>query len=172
MMKKTIMFLVILILSGCGTMRETVKQTDFYYFGINAQSLKELSWWKVGLGAAASVGVHCGGHWAYAKLNNIDIHQHGFSEIIDSDTNKKREFALSGLVLQNGVGLILTSIPASRKWDFTKGYVGAAWIETVASPMVSNDLKLSRENGGNTNIEYAVNLGIATHNMLRIKWTK
>jgi len=171
-------FACLFMLSACAPIQQTIKQTDFYYFGINAKMVKEANWYMVILGAVTAVGVHTGGHYLYAALNNIEVKQDGFFEVIDgnAEPRKKREFAQAGPVLQNGVGLILTTIPATRKWDFTKGYVAASFVETAFYPALfrgdSGDLYISNKYGGNADVEYAIFTAVATHNMLRVKWHK
>jgi len=155
-------------------MRETVKNSDFYYFGVSTKTFKEANYWKVGAGALTSIGAHSAGHHLYAKVNNMNLTQQGLEEKLDYgyDNRQSRECAQAGLVLQNVVGLVLTSIPYTRQSDFTKGYVGAAFSETVLSPIISNDLDSSNEKGGNSFWEYTGNLALATHNMLRVNWRK
>jgi hypothetical protein len=159
-------------------MRETVKNSDFYYFGVNAKTFKEANYKAVALGAVASVVTHTAGHYAYAGLTGMRVQQDGLHEIVDGKApeHNLRDFSMAGFALQNGVGLILTSIPATRQSDFTKGYVTAAFVETAFYPAFfrgeSGDLYMSNQYGGNADIEYAIFTAIATHNMLRVKWHK
>lgn len=175
-MKKLIVA-VVLMLSACAPIQETVKNSDFYYFGVNTKMVKEANYWKVGAGVLTSVAVHTAGHYIYAGMTNMDVKQDGFLEVVDGSSSRreKREFSQAGHILQNGVGLILTSIPKTRQSDFTKGYVAAAWVETAFYPALfrkEGDLNISHDNGGNADLEYGVNLLLATHNMLRVKWSK
>ena len=172
---QTLALVLILMLSACAPMRDTIKQTDFYYFGVSAKTFKEANYWWVGAGAFVSVFiVHPGGHHLYAKLNNMTLTQQGLGEILDYgyDNRQSRECAQAGPLLQNVVGFILTSIPYTRQTDFTKGYVAAAFGETVLSPIISNDLNSSNEKGGNAFWEYTGNLALATNNVLRVNWRK
>jgi hypothetical protein len=155
----------------------TFEKTDFYFFGINTKGIKELTWWKFGLGAVASVAVHTGAHYAYSGLAGMSISQQGLIEVSNNhyEAKKERERAQIGLAAQNIVGIILTSIPATRQTDFTKGYVAAALAETVFYPAIwkdNGDLNVSSRNGGNADIEYWANTIVATHNFFRIKWYK
>jgi hypothetical protein len=151
---------------------------DFYFFGVNAKTFKEANYWKVSAGIIFSLGVHTGGHWAYAKLNGMDIHQEGFSEIVGPgyEAGRYREFAQAGFLAQNLVGLALTSIPKTRQSDFTKGYVAMAFIETVSHPLFwpgeNSDLNMSNRCGGNATWEYVGYTALAIHNLLRVKWYK
>lgn len=150
---------------------------DFYFFGVNANTFKQANYWQVVAGALASVAVHTAGHYIYAGLFNMDTRQEGFSECDHGtyEPRKKRESAQAGLVLQNIGGLILTSIPFTRQTDFTRGYVAAAFAETAFYPVLfrkGGDLNISDDNGGNDGWEYAGNLTVATHNVLRINWKK
>jgi uncharacterized protein YceK len=173
-MKKLVIALLVVMLFGCGAIKETVKNSDFYYFGVNTKMVKEANYWKVATGALASVAVHTAGHRIYAQINNMNLRQEGLEEWLAYGYSAKqsRECAQAGLALQNGIGLILTSIPYTRKSDFTKGYVVSAWTETAFSPLISNDLNSSNEHGGNRDWEYGINLFVATHNMLRVNWYK
>lgn len=175
-MKKLIVVFV-LLLSACTSLKETVKNSDFYYFGVNAKTFKEANYWKAGAGALASVATHTAGHYAYAGLTGIHIRQQGLSEVVDGNlpAHNLRDFFTSGFALQNGIGLILTSIPVIRQSDFTKGYVTASFIEIVFYPAVyrtDGDLNQLSEHGGNGDLAYGIFTGIATHNMLRVNWKK
>ena len=149
---------------------------DFYFFGVNTKTFKEADWKMVALGAATSVAVHTAGHYAYAWANGMSVKQDGFREIISFNENSAREirqFAQAGFVAQHFVGLVLTTIPATRQTDFTRGYVAMAWMETVTYPLLhpdDGDLYLSHHFGGNRDWEYAAYMAVATHNVLRVKW--
>lgn len=175
-MKKLIVVFVVL-LSSCAPIRETVKNSDFYYFGVNTKTFKEANYWKAGAGVLASVATHTAGHYAYAGLTGMSVRQDGLFEVVDgnSPAHNLREFFAAGFALQNGVGLILTTIPATRQSDFTKGYVSAAFAETVLYPAIyrdNGDLHQLNEHGGNGDLAYGIFTGIATYNMLRVNWKK
>jgi len=180
-MKKLIL-LFIIVLVGCSGVHSDIKKeiehTQFYYFGVNSRMVKEANYWKVGAGALASIGVHIGAHYAYAGVSGMSVRQEGFFEVFDGDCNprQKREFSQAGLFAQNIVGLVLTSIPATRQSDFTKGYVLVSFIETAFYPVLwrgeSGDLYQSNKYGGNADLEYAIFTAVATHNMLRVNWRK
>lgn len=175
-MKKLIVVFVVL-LSSCAPIRETAKNSDFYYFGVNSKAFKEANYWKVGAGALTSIATHTAGHYVYAGLTGIHVRQDGLSEVVDGNlpTHNLRDFSIAGFAFQNGVGLILTTIPATRQSDFTKGYVSAAFIETAFYPVAyktEGDFNQLSEQGGNGDIAYGIFTAIATHNMLRVNWKK
>lgn len=172
-----IIFLTVCLLIGCAGMKEATKGYDFYYFGVNTKTFKEANYWKVTAGAITSVAVHTAGHYAYAGLNGMSVRQDGFKEVVDRGYSDKncREFAQAGFLTQNLIGLALTSIPAFRQSDFTKGYVAMAFIETVSYPLLwqnDGDLYSSDKNGGNATLEYIGYSAVALHNLLRINWEK
>ena len=149
---------------------------DFYFFGVNTKTFKEADWKMVALGAATSIAVHTAGHYAYAKLNGMSIRQDGFCEKIsfsNYSAKQNREIAQAGFVAQHLVGVILTTIPATRHTDFTRGYVAMAWIETATYPIwwqKDGDLNWSHHFGGNRDWEFAAYMAVATHNVLRVNW--
>ena len=149
---------------------------DFYFFGVNTKTFKEADWKMVALGAATSLAVHTAGHYLYAAANDMHVRQDGFKEIISLDDNGSREirqFAQAGFALQHAVGVALTTIPATRQTDFTRGYVAMAWMETVTYPLLhpdDGDLYLSHHFGGNRDWEFAAYMAVATHNVLRVNW--
>jgi hypothetical protein len=151
---------------------------DVYCFGVNTKAFKEADWKMVVLGAATSLAVHTGGHYAYAGLSGMSVRQDWLSEIIsfaDSNPKQIREFMQAGFVAQHAVGLLLTTIPATRHTDFTRGYVAFAWFETATYPLhwaSDGDLYWSDVYGGNRDMEYFVFMVIATHNLLRVSWKK
>jgi len=165
-----IMFLV--MLSGTAQ-----AEWDFYFFGVNMKMIEQADYKSVALGAVTSLAVHTAGHYAYAGLTGMHVKQDGFNEYSASGYSAKRyrEFAQAGFVFQHAVGLLLTSIPATRNTDFTRGYVGFALAETLTYPVVhrnEGDLCFSGENGGDRDMEYAAFMALATHNVLRVKFYK
>lgn len=173
-MKNLILALIILLLAGCAH----IEKTDFYFFGVNTKTFKEVNYWKVAAGAITSVAVHTAGHYAYAGLTGMSVRQDGFNEVAGYGYKERQyiEFAQAGFIAQNLVGLVLTSIPATRQSDFTKGYVAMAFIETVSYPLFEHgengDLNMSNRHGGNATLEYIGYAAIATHNLLRVNWKK
>ena len=160
-----------------GSAQAQVKGWDFYFFGVNAKMIKEADYRLVALGAVTSLAVHMAGHYAYAWANGMDVRQDGLCEMISLTENSPkqiREFMQAGFVLQHAVGLALTTIPATRQTDFTRGYVAFAWTETATYPLRNGkgDLYYSDKYGGNRDWEYAAFMAIATHNVLRVKWYK
>ena len=161
-----------------GSAQAQVKGWDFYFFGVNAKTFKEADYKMVALGAATSAVVHVGGHYAYAGLHKMSVRQDGFIEVISFNEHSPqqiREFMMAGFVLQHAVGFALTTIPATRQTDFTRGYVVHAWAQTVGYPIFlhkEGDLHWSNHFGGNSDLEYAVYLAAATHNVLRVNWSK
>jgi hypothetical protein len=151
---------------------------DFYFFGINTKMIKESDYKMVALGAVTSLAVHTAGHYLYAAAADMHVRQDGFKEIVslsDNSTKEIREFAQAGFILQHAIGVALTTIPATRQTDFTKGYVAFAFLETLTYPAIhqhTGDLSLSDNNGGNGYVDYAVFMTVATHNVLRVKWEK
>jgi hypothetical protein len=152
---------------------------DFYFFGVNTKIFKEdVNYLKVGAGVVTSVAVHSAGHIIYGKINNMNFTFNGFQESIPSGYSDKqyREFSQAGFLAQNLGGLLLTSIPYTRQSDFTKGYVGTAFIMTVTYPLVwqhnDGDLYYSNIHGGNATWEYVGYTALATHNLFKIKWYK
>lgn len=151
---------------------------DFYFFGVNPKTFKEANYWKVAAGAITSVAVHTAGHYAYAGLNRMSVRQDGFKEVVGYGyaNREYREFAQAGFLVQNLVGLVLTSIPATRQSDFTKGYVAMAFFEIVTEPLFwpgeNGDLNISNRHGGDATWEYIGFTALATHNVLRINWKK
>jgi hypothetical protein len=148
---------------------------DFYFFGVDTKVFKQADYKMVALGMVTSIAVHTAGHYLYASINNMDIHQEGFNEVVGSgySSTKYRNFAQAGFVLQHSVGLILTSLPATRHLDFTRGYISYSFLSTVSYPLVwsnSGDLHFSDEHNGNKFVDYVFFSSIATHNMLRVKW--
>jgi len=151
---------------------------DFYFFGINAKMIQEAKPIPIILGVIAAPLVHTAGHYVYAGLNGMDIRQDGFHEILPAgyEARQYREFAQAGFITENLVGLVLTSLPATRQSDFTKGYVAAAFVHTISYPLINqgekDDLYWSNRHGGNRDWEYVGYSAIATHNLLRVKWYK
>lgn len=174
---KYLIVVAVMMISACAPLKETVKNSDFYYLGVNAKTFKEANYKAVALGAVASVATHTAGHYAYAGLTGMRVQQDGLLEVVDGESPEHhlRGFSMAGFALQNGVGLILTSIPATRQSDFTKGYVTAAFAETAFYPVIwrnNGDLHQIKEHGGNDDLMYGIFTAIATHNMLRVNWKK
>ena len=173
-MKKTILLAILFLLVSCLPVQ--AQGYDFYFFGVNPKVLKNSDWKMVALGAATSVVVHTAGHYLYAAANDIHVRQDGFKEMISTRENSAREireFAQAGFVLQHAVGLALTTISATRQTDFTKGYVVAAFAETVSYPILhqqQGDLITSDRYGGDRDLEYIGYMAVATDNLFRIKW--
>ncbi|MCK9570043.1 hypothetical protein M0R72_13960 [Candidatus Pacearchaeota archaeon] len=174
--KKTISTMVIALLICLSTAPAHAGGWDFYFFGVNTKTFKEADWKMVVMGAATSIAVHVGGHYAYAAANGISIYQDGCREVIGpASTKQLREFNQVGFALQHAVGLALTSIPWTRQTDFTRGYVVAAWVETAVYPALNHkqgDLYWSNHYGGNSDYEYAAYMAVATHNLFRVNWAK
>lgn len=151
---------------------------DFYFFGVNTKTFKEADWKMVVLGAVTSAAVHTAGHYAYAGIHGISVRQEGLSEMVsfsEYSPQRNREFLQSGFIAQHFVGLILTTVPYTRQTDFTRGYVALAWIQTVTYPIrrqTDGDLYWSQKFGGNRDLEFIAYTAVATHNVLRVNWSK
>jgi hypothetical protein len=167
----------LLVVFSAGSARAETTGWDFYFFGVNTKLFKEANYKMMALGAATALAVHIGGHYAYAAANGMSVTQDGLEERISGNypDHKIRWFMLSGFIAQHAVGLALTTIPATRQTDFTRGYVAFAWAETLSYPLRNNergDLYSSDRHGGNRDLEYMIFSAIATHNVLRVKWYK
>ena len=150
---------------------------DFYFFGINTKMIKEANYKMVALGVVTSLAVHTAGHYAYAAANGMDMRQEGLYEVVGADYSAKqqRESGQAGFFAQHLVGLALTTIPATRQTDFTRGYVACAFFNTLLYPVFDQgkgDLTSSAQYGGDRDWEYAAYMLLATHNVLRVKWYK
>ena len=180
-MKKYLLILLLLLCS-CGG-------TKFYFFGVDADIFKEAQakdWAHVTVGAVSSIAAHVGGHWVAGEIFDIDYEFKDFytkEEVSydcwngDCSNSDLRWFARGGFVLQNGIGLVLTSFEATRYSYFTKGYVATSAIDTWSYPVRHygsdyNDMKMLDAHGGNGDLEYGIYSAIALHNMLRIPWEK
>lgn len=188
-MKKVLLFLALLIF-GCGGGQAAALIMapgsahaqpigwDFYFFGVNTKTFKEADWKMVALGAATSVAVHTAGHYAYAYAHGMNIKQDGFCEAIQEryPDQRMREFSQAGFVAQHLVGVILTTIPKTRQTDFTRGYVAFSWAQTATYPLFFNnnqgDLNVSHRYGSDRDLEYLAYMAVATHNILRVNWSK
>jgi len=181
-MRKWLVILSLLLLCGCGG-------TKFYFFGVDADIVKEADgkdWLSVGAGVVTSVGTHVAGHWIAGEIFDIDYKFKDFYtkeevsyECWNSDCSSSdlRWFARGGFVLQNGIGLALTSFESTRYSYFTKGYVATSAIDTWSYPVRHygsdyNDMKMLDAHGGNGDLEYAIYSTIAMHNLLRVPWYK
>jgi hypothetical protein len=184
-MKKVsfVIFLLLMMLYGCGG-------TKFYFFGVDADIFKEANakdWAKVGAGAVTSIAAHVGGHWVAGEIFDVDYEFKDLytKEEIDykcwegetCSNSDLRWFARGGFVLQNGIGLALTSFETTRYSYFTKGYVATSAIDTWSYPLRHygsdyNDLKMLDHANGNGDLEYGIYSAIALHNVLRVPWYK
>ena len=173
-MKKALIIIGALLLLLLPVPANSSDDWQVYFFGVNWKSVKELNVPKVVAGIATSILTHTAGHYLYAGMNEMKVRQNGLSEVLQEDypAKQRREFSQAGMFMQNVVGVILTTIPATRKSDFTKGYVAAAFVQTAISPAWGNrgDLRMSNRNGGDGDVEYAAYSSIAVHNVLRVNW--
>jgi len=150
---------------------------DFYFFGVNLETFKtkNLNYPAAILGGLTAAAVHIGSHYAYAGLTHMSVTQCGFEERIPYGYSDQqyREFATVGHFGQALVGLLLTSIPATRQTSFTKGYVIWETIDVSTYPLLctgsKGDINMSRQFGG-SDWEHAGYSAIAIHNLLRINW--
>jgi hypothetical protein len=174
--------ILLLLLCSCGG-------TKFYFFGVDADVFKEAQakdWVAVTAGVVTSVGAHVGGHWLAGEIFDVDFKfkdaytkEDVSAECWDGGCSNSdlRWFARGGFVLENGIGLVLTSFETTRYSYFTKGYVASAAIGTWSYPLRHhgskyNDMKMLDEFGGNGDVEYGIYSTVALHNVLRIPWKK
>lgn len=174
-MKKLIVALMLLLMMSAPAIAGDYK---FYFFGVDHEMLKSRNWPVIAVGAATAVATHFAGHVIYAKAKDMDVSYEGFwRETINHPQMQPksdiRNFARAGFVLQAVVATILTSFEASRRWDFTRGYVIGSALETWTYDFRKDDtgdLRAIDWAGGNGNLEWGAYSLIAIHNVLRVPW--
>jgi len=178
-MKKILVIILALLSFGCAG-------TKFYFCGVDADIFKEAEakdWAKVSAGVVTSMAAHVGGHYIAGEIFDVDYKFKDFytKEEVDWEcwngetcsNSDLRWFARGGFVLQNGIGLALTSFETTRYSWFTKGYVTTTAIGTWTYPFYHHgsdyhDFKMLDHANGNGDLEYGIYSAIALHNMLRI----
>lgn len=154
---------------------------QFYIMGINLQWLKNAKGGDVAsmvAGAAAAVGAHVLGHYLAGQAFDVDF---AFERSLTSERitgyhsdSDVRWFARGGFVLEHGIGLALTSFESGRKSSFTRGYVGAAALETWGYNLMNrgsnDDFRCISLFGGDGDLEHGIYSLIAAHNVLRLQW--
>jgi len=174
-MKKLLLAVMFVLFLSLNAQADTFEQTDFYFFGINMKAIEKMDWKMVALGAVTSIAAHTAGHYVFAASKGLDVKLDGLSEDLEKghSMNEGKGFARAGFLMQNAVGLLLTTFPATRQHDFTKGYVAAAFLETslyAFVPQKGGDLNESEKHGGRMGVDYLAFTAVATHNLLRTKW--
>jgi len=150
----------------------------FYFFGIDTEVIRQADWKQAALGAASALAVHWIGHVGYAKLSGNDVTWTTFTESMQGGSPaEKRNFARAGFVAQSIVGLALTSFEGSRRWDFTRGFVAMAAVETLSYPLRivdegDGDIELMNKYGANGDAEWGLYSAISLHNLFRVPFVK
>ena len=156
-----------LLLWGCSSMK-------FYVCGVEINK-KDWNHYTF-VGVTASVYTHMLGHYLFAELNGVEIHQEGKYEVVDyyKTDSDLRSFARGGFVLQNAVNILLTTFERTRNTSFTKGYTITTALETWFYPLRYRDPKdegdfhsLDRHDGNGT-AEHNLYSTIALYNVLKI----
>ena len=161
-MKKVIMIISLMILSF-GSESEARKWTDNWT--VNGVQLSKITnstqseFAELAAGFATSFIVHWLGHVIYFELYDADWKQQGFKEIIYSEhsSSEFRKFGRAGFVSQLAVG----SVFKLAGWNnhFTTGYHFGTFVEITSYRFThrkEGDLKLIDNNGGNSDLEYAI----------------
>ena len=173
-LKRVVFNIILIILFTTPALAAEKSDWQFYCFGVNLEWVQTAKWEQVAAGAVASVLTHTAGHYLAAGITGSRIHQDGFREHCTVDSGgDARWIARAGFIAQNGIGLILTSIPKTRHTDFTRGYVAMSAAETWTYPLVwhdDGDLDMIDKYGGNGDLEWGIYSAVAAHNMLRLKW--
>jgi hypothetical protein len=146
--------------------------TKFYFFGIDAERLKDINKWEALAGAIVSVGTHVGGHFLAGEITGNHVEMSGL--LHEHYQNDSWFVDNGGFMLQHSLGLVLTSFDRSRNWDFTRGYVATAALETWTYPIREDkDASDFRAQHGDFRWpEFAAYSTVALHNVLRVNWGK
>ena len=175
-LKKIVSILCLLVCIGCAN-------TKFYFFGVDSEVFTQATNKEAtiaALGAITSVATHVTGHWLAGELWGVDWHFEDSyrTEYVDhyDNDNDLRWFARGGFVLQNGIGLVLTSFEKFRYSYFTKGFVATTAIEVWTYPILhrgyASDFRTIDYADGNGDLEWGIYSTVALHNLLRVPWTK
>ena len=167
---KRIIFIIPLGLFLC-----SCTSMQFYVCGVEINR-KDLNPYTV-VGATASIGTHVLGHYVFAELNGVEIHQEETMEIVDyyETDSDFRKFARGGFILQHSVNILLTTFERTRNTSFTKGYTITTALETwfyplrFRDPEDEGDFHSLDKHGGNGEAEHNSYSAIALYNILRIK---
>jgi len=171
--KKIFLLLLLLLNISCAG-------TKFYLFGVDTDVIKDATRGEIleaAAGAVVSMGTHVAGHYLLAEIFDVEIHQDGRREVVDSyeSDSDVRWFARGGFLLQSIVSTSLTSLETTRHSYFTKGYVLTTAISIWSYPLrygSDGDYGCLDDHGGNWELEYGIYSAVALHNMLRVPWKK
>jgi hypothetical protein len=162
--------------SGCAGSKGSMK---VYVLGVDINEKVEGE--DVGmviLGMAASVATHVAGHYIAAELVDGHIDQQGIREIVtnyeDLDQSDRRMIGRGGFAAQSIVNTVLTHIPATKDWKFTRGFTLGTMAEVGLYPLSSppssgdGDLWMIEDNGGSAKGEWFLYTSLAGYNFYKI----
>lgn len=158
-MKKSVVFVILLLALSISS---NAIAMEYSVMGVNTKWLGERNWWKMALGAATSVAVHCAGHLLYLESQEKDWRLEIPYEICEDPltTHQKRWFSRAGFVAQVGTALIL-SLTVNDS-DFVRGFCAAAVVESISYPIRfpvwggAGDFAHLDRNGCNWQFEYGL----------------
>lgn len=163
---------LILILSGCAN-------TKFVVCGVNIEKMKGADWGELVLGGAASLATHVAGHYLFAELTGVEIHQDGTWEIVDNYNDCSKSdlcwFYRGGFLLQLAVNTALIEFVDTPTSYFTEGFTLATTAELVGYPFrfqEGGDINELNNAGANSHLEYGIGLGWQAFNLWRISRRK
>jgi hypothetical protein len=151
---------------------------EFYFLGINVKTFEGSNWTKMLAGAVTSVLVHELGHALYleslGKNWTLQASSTGLA-IGTTDYLSDREsenFGRAGFVLQSCIGTLLASFDATKRSDFTKGWLcitaAEAWSYGIRPHDIGDDLALIERGNGNAELEMASYSLLSSYNLYRV----
>ena len=167
-----ILFGLILILLGCAN-------TKFYFCGIDVEKMEGANLGEMALGAVAAIAVHVGGHYLFAELNGVEIHQKGKWEVVGNyDGCSEKELAWfhrGGFLLQLAVNTVLIEFIDTPTSYFTEGFTLATTAQLLGYPFrfqEGGDINALNNVNANGDLEYGIALGWQLFNFMRISIKK
>lgn len=168
---KKLVLVIIFILSL--TIAPSSQAMEFYFCGINIKSLKNMNTKEAIVGAIVSLATHVTGHLLCLELQDKEwrLEYESFSlreYTLDPLSDKEnRWFSRSGFLLQNLVGLGLSSFQGTRNTDFTKGYTLFNLTEIAMYPRHQDggDFHSLDEHDGQGDMEWSLYSVIALYNL-------
>jgi hypothetical protein len=151
---------------------------EFYFLGINVKTFEGSNWTKIVAGAVSSVLVHELGHALYleslGKKWALESSSTGLA-ISTTDYLSDREcenFGRAGFVLQTCIGTILATLEATKRSDFTKGWLCMNAAEAGSYGLRphdnGDDLAMIERGNGNAELEMVSYSLLSSYNLYRV----
>ncbi len=172
--------MIALLLDLSGGRAHAQSDFEYYLFGVKLGSFQETNWFEITAGVTASLLTHELGHALYLELagKSWDARYSFPSEVAihtdDSLTGGEAvNFGRAGFVLQTAIGTVLSSVEATRRLDFVKGWVAMNAVEAYAYKSrprkIGDDFALIDRGGGNGDLEFAAFTFMALSNVMRLE---